>query len=425
MTKITAIRVLDVRFPTSQSLDGSDAMNPDPDYSAAYVILETDHPQWQGHGLTFTIGRGNEICCAAIAAMEHLVVGLDLAWIAEDMGRFWRHVTSDSQLRWIGPDKGAIHLATGAVVNAMWDLWAKSEGKPVWKLVAGMTPEQLVRTIDFRYITDCITPDEALALLREKEAGKAERIGLLEQEGYPCYTTSAGWLGYDDAKLRRLCQEAVDQGFSHVKLKVGRDLEDDKRRVRIAREVLGPDRQLMIDANQVWEVDQAIDWVNALAFAKPWFIEEPTSPDDVEGHRRIREGIGAIQVATGEMCQNRILFKQFIMRGAIDVVQIDACRLGGVNEILAVMLMAAKHGLVVCPHAGGVGLCEYVQHLSMIDYVCISGSKSGRVTEYVDHLHEHFVDPCVIREAAYMPPTQPGFSIEMKPASLEQYRFRG
>lgn len=424
MTTITAMRVLDVRFPTSKTLDGSDAMNPDPDYSAAYVILETDQPTLQGHGLTFTIGRGNEICCAAIRAMEHLVVGLDLARVSADMGRFWRDMTSDSQLRWIGPDKGAIHLATGAVVNAVWDLWAKAEGKPLWKLVADMSPEELVRCIDFRYLTDCITPDEALTLLHAQVPGKAERIRQLEQQGYPCYTTSAGWLGYDDAKLRRLCQEAVDSGFNHIKLKVGRDLDDDKRRVSIAREVIGPERHLMIDANQVWEVKEAIDWVNALAFARPWFIEEPTSPDDVEGHRQIREGIGAVKVATGEMCQNRVLFKQFIMRGAIDVVQIDSCRLGGVNEILAVMLMAAKYRLPVCPHAGGVGLCEYVQHLSMIDYVCISGTTDGRVTEYVDHLHEHFIDPCVIKGAAYMPPTAPGFSITMKPASLEQYLFR-
>ncbi|MFJ9450869.1 L-fuconate dehydratase [Herbaspirillum sp. NPDC101397] len=425
MTTITSMRVLDVRFPTSKTLDGSDAMNPDPDYSAAYVILETDQSGLEGHGLTFTIGRGNEICCAAIKAMEHLVVGLDLAWVSADMGRFWRYITSDSQLRWIGPDKGAIHLATGAVVNAVWDLWAKAEGKPLWKLVSDMSPEELVRSIDFRYITDCITPDEALALLRAQAPGKAERIRLLEQNGYPCYTTSAGWLGYDDAKLRRLCKEAIDGGFNHIKLKVGRDLADDKRRVTIAREVIGPDRHLMIDANQVWEVDQAIEWVNELAFVKPWFIEEPTSPDDVEGHRKIREGIGAVKVATGEMCQNRVLFKQFIMRGAIDVVQIDSCRLGGVNEILAVLLMAAKYKLPVCPHAGGVGLCEYVQHLSMIDYVCISGTTEGRVTEYVDHLHEHFIDACVVKGAAYMPPAAPGFSITMKPESLEQYRFRG
>lgn len=420
------MRVLDVRFPTSAHLDGSDAMNPDPDYSAAYVVLETDQPGLEGHGLTFTIGRGNEICCAAIRAMEHLVVGLDLAWIADDMGRFWRRVTSDSQLRWIGPDKGAIHLATGAVVNAVWDLWAKSEGKPVWQLVADMSPEEQVRLVDFRYITDCIAPEEALALLRERAVGKAERMADLQANGYPCYTTSAGWLGYDDAKLRRLAQEAVDAGFTHIKLKVGRDLQDDIRRVRVAREVLGPDLNLMIDANQVWEVDQAIAWLKELAFAKPWFIEEPTSPDDIEGHRRIREAVkGSMQVATGEMCQNRIVFKQLIMRGAIDVVQIDACRLGGVNEVLAVMLMAAKHGLKVCPHAGGVGLCEYVQHLSMIDYVCIAGSKEGRVIEYVDHLHEHFVDPCVIRNAAYMPPRRPGYSIEMKPESLAAHEFRG
>lgn len=426
MTIVRSMRVLDVRFPTSQHLDGSDAMNPDPDYSAAYVVLETDQPGLEGHGLTFTIGRGNEICCAAIEAMRHLVVGLDLQWVAQDMGRFWRYITSDSQLRWIGPDKGAIHLATGAVVNAMWDLWAKSEGKPVWQLVADMSPEELVRCIDFRYITDCITPDEALALLRDAVVGKTERIATLKAEGYPCYTTSAGWLGYSDEKLRRLAQEAVDAGFNHLKLKVGRDLQDDIRRLTVAREVLGPDRHLMIDANQVWEVEQAIDWVRQLAFAKPWFIEEPTSPDDVEGHRKIREGIApVVKVATGEMCQNRIMFKQFIMRGAIDVVQIDACRLGGVNEILAVMLMAAKYKLPVCPHAGGVGLCEYVQHLSMIDYLCISGTREGRVIEYVDHLHEHFADPCEIREAVYMPPRAAGFSIAMKPESIERYRFRG
>ena len=419
MTTITSMRVLDVRFPTSAHLDGSDAMNPDPDYSAAYVILETDQEGLEGHGLTFTIGRGNEVCCAAIRAMSHLIVGLDLAWIAADMGRFWGHITSDSQLRWIGPDKGAIHLATGAVVNAVWDLWAKAEGKPVWRLVADMSPEELVQLIDFRYITDCITPDEALALLKERAVGKQERIADLLASGYPCYTTSAGWLGYDDEKLRRLAQAAVGAGFEHIKLKVGRNLPDDVRRVRIAREVLGPDRFLMIDANQVWEVDEAIDWLDELAFAKPWFIEEPTSPDDIEGHRRIREAVkGSMQVATGEMCQNRIVFKQLIMRGAIDVVQIDACRLGGVNEVLAVMLMAAKYDLKVCPHAGGVGLCEYVQHLSMIDYLCIAGTKEGRVIEYVDHLHEHFVEPCVIRNAAYMPPQRPGYSIEMKPASL-------
>jgi L-fuconate dehydratase len=423
MTVITSLRVVDVRFPTSQQLDGSDAMNPDPDYSAAYVILGTDVAGKEGHGLTFTIGRGNEICCAAIKALEPLVVGLDMAWVAEDMGRFWRHITSDSQLRWIGPDKGAIHLATGAVVNAVWDLWAKLEGVPVWKLVSRMSPEEIVKLIDFRYITDCITPDEALAMLQAQEPGKAERLATLEREGYPCYTTSAGWLGYDDAKLRRLCQEAVDAGFNHVKMKVGRDKADDIRRLTIAREVLGPDRHLMIDANQVWEVKQAVEWVNDLAFCKPWFIEEPTSPDDIEGHRVIREGVAPVKVATGEMCQNRIIFKQLIMRGAIDVVQIDSCRLGGVNEILAVMLMAAKYHLPVCPHAGGVGLCEYVQHLSMIDYLCIAGTREGRVIEFVDHLHEHFIDPCVIRNAAYMPPVLPGFSIEMKPQSLIDYTF--
>jgi L-fuconate dehydratase len=425
MTRITTLRTIDVRFPTSQALDGSDAMNPDPDYSAAYVIIETDQPGLEGHGLTFTIGRGNEICIVAIEALRERVVGLELAWITEDPGRFWRHVTGDSQLRWIGPDKGAIHLATGAVVNAVWDLMAKAAGKPVWRLVADMTPEEFVRAIDFRYLTDCITPDDALAMLRAKADGKAERIRTLEAEGYPCYTTSAGWLGYSDDKLRRLATEAVAAGFRHIKLKVGQDRQDDIRRLRIAREAVGDDVTLMIDANQVWEVGEAIDWINDLAFARPWFIEEPTSPDDVLGHAAIRKGIGDIKVATGEMCQNRILFKQFMMAGAIDVVQIDACRLGGLNEVLAVMLMAARYDLPVCPHAGGVGLCEYVQHLSMIDYVAISGTREGRVIEYVDHLHEHFLEPCEIRGAAYMPPRAPGFSIEMKPESLRRYAWPG
>lgn len=425
MTKITSLRSIDLRFPTSQSLDGSDAMNPDPDYSAAYVVLGTDNPQLEGHGLTFTIGRGNEICCAAIDALHHLIVGLDLDWVKANPGRFWRYITGDSQLRWIGPDKGAMHLATGAVVNAVWDLMAKEAGKPVWRLVADMTPEEILSIVDFRYLTDAITPDEALAILRKAEADKAERIARLEKEGYACYTTSAGWLGYDDAKLRRLCQEAVDQGFTHIKMKVGRDLEDDKRRLRIAREVIGADRYLMIDANQVWEVGEAIDWVKALSVYRPFFIEEPTSPDDIAGHKAIREAVAPVKVATGEMCQNRIVFKQMIAGGAIDIVQIDSCRMGGLNEVLAVLLMAAKYGLPVWPHAGGVGLCEYVQHLSMIDYVAVSGTKEGRVIEYVDHLHEHFIDPCRIENAAYMPPSLPGFSIEMKPDSIERYRFEG
>ena len=423
MTKITSLSTFDLRFPTSQALDGSDAMNPDPDYSAAYVVLHTDGAH-EGHGLTFTIGRGNEVVCAAIRALEGRVVGLDLDWIAENPGRFWRHVTGDSQLRWIGPDKGAMHLATGAVVNAVWDLLAKSAGKPVWQYVADMTPEQLVSIVDFRYLTDAITPEEALAIFRKAEAGKAERVAILKAEGYPCYTTSAGWLGYSNDKLTRLATEAVEAGFGHIKMKVGRDLDDDIRRLEIVRSIMGPDRYLMIDANQVWEVDQAIDWVRELKRFNPYFIEEPTSPDDIEGHRKIREAIAPVRVATGEMCQNRIIFKQFITRGAIDIVQIDACRIGGLNEVLAVLLMATKYKLPVWPHAGGVGLCEYVQHLSMIDYLVVSGTKEGRVIEYVDHLHEHFIEPCDIRNAAYMPPRQPGFSIQMKPASIAANTFR-
>ena len=422
MTRIIDLETFDLRFPTSDSLDGSDAMNPDPDYSAAYVILKTDS-EHEGHGLTFTIGRGNDICVAAISAMKHLLVGIELDWIREDMGRFWRHITGDSQLRWIGPDKGAIHLATGAVVNAVWDLWAKEAKKPVWQLVAEMTSEEIVKLIDFRYLTDAITPDEAMDILIRNEDKKTERIEKLKAEGYPCYTTSAGWLGYSDEKLRRLCKEAKDAGFTHTKFKVGRSLDDDIRRLSIAREVLGDEINIMIDANQVWEVGQAIDWVQKLAFAKPFFIEEPTSPDDVMGHKTIREGIAPIKVATGEMCQNRIIFKQFIKEGAIDIVQIDSCRMGGLNEVLAVMLMAAKYKLPVWPHAGGVGLCEYVQHMSMIDYIVISAEKDSRRIEFIDHLHEHFVDPCIVKNGNYIAPSNPGFSIQMKQQTLEDFSF--
>lgn len=423
MIKIVDIEVLDLRFPTSEQLDGSDAMNPNPDYSAAYVILKTQDPALSGHGLTFTIGRGNELCCAAIQAMQHLIIGMNLDEIIANPAQMWRHLTSDSQLRWVGPDKGVMHLATAAVVNAIWDLWAKYENKPLWKLIADMSAEQLVQCIDFRYLTDCITADEALALLTQRAQHKNQREQELLANGYPCYTTSAGWLGYSDEKLARLCQEAVDQGFSHIKLKVGRDVDDDIRRVKIARQVIGEQRKLMIDANQVWERDQAIHWVQQLAFAKPWFIEEPTSPDDIEAHRAIRFAVQPIELATGEMCQNRIMFKQFMMREAVDIIQLDACRLGGVNEVLAVLLMAAKYQLKVCPHAGGVGLCEYVQHYSMIDYLCFSGSKQDRVAEYVDHLHEHFITPCVVENAAYMAPHSAGFSIEMKKESLEKYQY--
>lgn len=422
MTMVTGVISLDLRFPTSAALDGSDAMNPDPDYSAAYVILKTDGPH-EGHGLTFTIGRGNEICVAAIDALGALVKGLDLAWITEDMGRFWRHITGDSQLRWIGPDKGAVHMAAGAVVNAVWDLWAKDAGTPVWRLVADMSPEEIVRLIDFRYLTDALTPDDALGLLQAAESSKAARTEALLTEGYPCYTTSAGWLGYPDDKLRALCRAARDAGFTHTKFKVGRDLEDDIRRLTIAREELGPDATLMIDANQVWEVGEAIDWVRALSFARPFFIEEPTSPDDILGHQAIRAGVAPVKVATGEMCQNRILFKQFITAGAIDIVQIDSCRMGGLNEVLAVMLLAAKYNLPVWPHAGGVGLCEYVQHMSMIDYIAISGEKDDRRIEYVDHLHEHFLHPCDVENGAYRAPHAPGFSIEMKPESRRAFLY--
>lgn len=423
-TVITDVHFKDVRFPTSQSLDGSDAMNADPDYSAAYVILKTNHPDGlEGHGLTFTIGRGNDICVQAIKAMTYLVKGQSMEEIAADLGGFWRRLVGDSQLRWLGPEKGVVHLATAAVVNAVWDLYAKMEGKPLWRLVADMSPEELVRCIDFTYITDAITPQEALAILNRREAGKAERIAYLEAHGYPAYTTSAGWLGYSDEKIRRLSREAMAEGFTHLKMKVGANLQDDLRRAAILRAEIGPDRQLMMDANQKWDVGEAIEWMNALAEFNPMWIEEPTSPDDILGHQRIRQALHPIGVATGEHCQNRVMFKQLLQAGAIDYCQIDSCRLGGVNEVLAVLLMAAKFDVPVCPHAGGVGLCEYVQHLSMIDYIAISGTMDNRIIEYVDHLHEHFLEPVVIRNGCYMPPVQPGYSITMKNDSLTEYAF--
>jgi L-fuconate dehydratase len=422
--KILSVDIHDLRFPTSEAPDGSDAMNPDPDYSAAYAVLRTDGVH-EGHGLTFTIGRGNEVVCAAIRALSARVVGLELDSIRDDPDRFWRYLTGDSQLRWIGPDKGAIHLATAALVNAVWDLLAKEAGKPVWRLIADMSPQELLRIVNFRYITDALTPDEALALLERAQDGKAERVARLEAEGYPAYTTSAGWLGYPLDKVERLAGEAMSQGFTRFKMKVGTSILEDRERLARLRAVIGPDRQLLIDANQVWETAEAIRWVNALAEFDPYFIEEPTSPDDVEAHHAIREAVAPIKVATGEMCQNRIVFKQLITRGAIDIAQVDACRLGGLNEVFTVMLIAAKYGVPVWPHAGGVGLCEYVQHHSMIDYLVLSGSKEGRALEYVDHLHEHFVDPCRVRHANYVAPERPGFSVQMKPASIAAHRFAG
>ncbi|MCH8196595.1 MAG: L-fuconate dehydratase [Proteobacteria bacterium] len=420
---IKDLSVKDIRFPTSLALDGSDAMHESPDYSAAYVTLHTDQEGIEGYGLTFTSGRGNEVCVTAVEALKPLIVGLALDDITSDMAAFWRTLTSDGQLRWIGPEKGALHLATAAVVNAVWDLWAKTQGKPVWKLVIDMTPEALVSCIDFRYITDALTPIEAIEMLRSKVEGKAEREAEMLARGYPAYTTSAGWLGYPDDKVRRLAAEAVAEGWNHIKLKVGSNIEDDERRLRAVREEVGPDVKLMIDANQVWDVAQAIDWVNRLKPFDLWWIEEPTSPDDVLGHATIRKGVHPVGIATGENCANRVLFKQFFQAEAIDFCQIDSCRLGGVNEVLAVMLMAAKFGVPVCPHAGGVGLCEYVQHLSIIDYIAISASLEDRVTEYVDHLHEHFTEPCVIRDGRYMPPAAPGYSIAMYPESLAEFEF--
>jgi L-fuconate dehydratase len=424
MTTITGVRVHDVRFPTSLSADGSDAMNKDADYSAAYVVLETDEPDLAGHGFTFTIGRGNDLCVEASRQRAQPLIGRDVDALVADLGGIYRELASDSQLRWLGPEKGVVHLALAAVMNAVWDLAARRAGKPLWRLLTDMTSEQLVDVADLRYLSDALTRDEALTMLRELEPTRAERVAALEERGgYPCYTTSAGWLGYSDDKLRRLLQEAVDSGYHHVKLKVGESLDDDIRRLTIAREVVGWDTHLMIDANQVWDVPEAIEWVGRLAEFKPLWIEEPTSPDDVLGHAAIRAAVTPIGVAGGEHGMNRVLFKQMFQAGALDFCQLDSARLASINEILAVYLMAKKFGVPVCPHAGGVGLCELVQHLSIFDFVAVSGTLENRVTEYVDHLHEHFVDPCIVAAGNYVLPERPGYSAQMHESSVAEFSY--
>ncbi len=419
---ITDLIARDIRFPTSRTLDGSDATHPDPDYSAAYVTLKTDC-SLEGDGLTFTIGRGNDLCMNAIESLRHFVIGRTLDSITDDFGLWWSSVVNDSQLRWLGPEKGIIHLATGALANAVWDLYAKSKKKPLWLLLAEMTPEEWVRAIDFRYITDALTKEEALDMLQALEPSRQNRIKTLRESGYPVYTTSAGWLGYTDEKVQRLCHEAIDEGYTHIKMKVGSDLNDDCHRASLIRDIIGYDRTLMMDANQKWDVNEAIEWMDLLSEFKPLWIEEPTSPDDVLGHAAIAKAVYPIKVATGEHCCNRVIFKQLLQADAIGFCQIDACRLAGVNEVMAVLLLAAKFNIPVCPHAGGVGLCEYVQHLSMADYICVSGTMEGRVMEYVDHLHEHFETPITIKNARCLVPEAPGYSITMKEDSLKEFEF--
>jgi L-fuconate dehydratase len=423
MTRITAARTLDVRARTSATLAGSDAVHQDPDYSGAYVFLATDGAH-EGVGMTFTIGRGNDLCCAAIEQLAPLVVGRELEEIVADGAAFWRGLTNDGQLRWLGPEKGVIHLATAALVNAVWDLWARVERKPLWQLVCDLSPEQFVASVDFRYLTDVLDRDEALDLLRALAPTRAQRVAELTRDGYPAYLTSAGWLGYDDATVRDLCRAALADGWRCFKTKVGLDVAGDVRRCEIMREEIG-DLPLMADANQVWDVPQAIERMRHLEpFGLRW-IEEPTSPDDVLGHAAIRRAIAPVGVATGEHAANRVVFKQLLQAEAIDYCQIDACRLGGVNEVLAVLLLAAKFGIPVCPHGGGLGLCEYVQHLSVIDYVCVSGSLDDRTTEFADHLHEHFVHPAVVRDGRYVLPRAPGYSVDLHPDSYAALTFPG
>lgn len=426
MARIIGLEALDVRFPTSRRLDGSDAMNPDPDYSAAYVVLRTDADDgFAGHGLVFTIGRGNDVQTAAIHALSHLVVGRDVDEIVADLGAFARSLSADSQLRWLGPEKGVIHMAIGGVINAAWDLAARRAGKPLWRFIAEMSSEQIVAQIDFRYLTDALTPEEAFGILKRAESGKAARIAELIEKGYPAYTTSPGWLGYSDEKLERLAKQAVADGFRTIKLKVGANVEDDVRRCRLARATVGRDIAIAIDANQRWDVGPAIAWLRRLVEFDIAWIEEPTSPDDVLGHAAIRKGVAPMPVSTGEHTHNRVMFKQLLQAQAVDLIQIDAARVGGVNENLAILLLAAKFGVRVFPHAGGVGLCELVQHLAMADFVAISGRMEDRAIEFVDHLHEHFVDPVRIRCGRYLAPSAPGMSAQMKETSIREHRFPG
>lgn len=420
--RITRIATYDIRFPTSQKLDGSDAMNESPDYSAAYVVLHVDNGP-DGHGMTFTIGRGNEICCLAIRSVAELLVGREVEGLFADMGAVWKLVTGDSQLRWTGPEKGVIHLAAAAVMNAVWDMYGKHAGRPVWRLLAEMPPADLVALVDWRYLSDALPPAEALERLQEQSPHRTARIAEMERHGYPAYTTSAGWLGYRDDKIRALIENAVADGWTHFKMKVGANIEDDCRRAGLIRDLIGNERHLMMDANQVWGVDEAISNMARLSEFAPWWIEEPTSPDDILGHTRIAQSVAPVQVATGEHCHNAVMFKQFLQAGGMGICQVDSCRLAGPNEILAVMLMADKFGIPVCPHAGGVGLCELIQHMSFVDYIAVSGRQDDRVLEYVDHLHEHFVDPVRTEGGRYLPPQQPGFSVEMKAESIARYRY--
>ncbi len=421
-TRFVSFETVDLRFPTSVALDGSDAMNTDPDYSAAYVVVHADDGS-AGHGFVFTIGRGNDVVLGAIRALEPMVAGLDLDAALADMGGFSRRLVHDSHLRWLGPEKGVMHMAIGAVVNAVWDLYARRVDKPLWRLLADLTPEQIVDLVDFRYLADALTREQALELLTAARAGRADREQQLVDKGYPAYTTSAGWLGYSDEKVATLVGEAIRDGFTHLKIKVGADREDDLRRVRMVRELVGPAVLLSIDANQRWEVAEAVENVRLLAEAGLYWVEEPTSPDDVLGHRAVARAVAPVRVATGEHVANRVVFKQLLASGAISVCQIDACRVAGVNENIAILLLAAKFGVPVCPHAGGVGLCEVVQHLSIFDFLAVSASTEGRWIEYVDHLHEHFAAPVRVVDGHYVAPTAPGSGAEILRASRQAFRF--
>lgn len=399
-------------------------MNPDPDYSAAYVILRTDDPSKRdGHGFAFTIGRGNDVQVAGIAALAPYVVGRPVAEVCNDLGGFFRQLTHDSQLRWLGPEKGVMQMAIAAVVNAAWDLAAKLADVPLWELLAGMSPEAIVGLVDFRYLSDALTPDEALTILRRNVGTRTERCDEMRANGFPAYTTSAGWLGYDDDKIRSRIRTALADGFRHIKLKVGNDLDDDVRRCRIARAEMGPAPKLMVDANQRWDRDTAIEAIGRLAQFDLFWVEEPTSPDDILAHSAIARAVAPVAIATGEHAANRVIFKQLLASEAIGFAQIDAVRSGGVNDTLATMLLAAKFGVPVCPHAGGVGLCELVQHLAIFDYIAIGASLENRLLEFVDHLHEHFVNPVQIERGHYVAPRASGFSSMMHAESIAAYTF--
>ncbi len=423
MVSITAATVTDLRFPTSRTLDGSDAMNPDPDYSAAYLELSTSEPGLTGCGFVFTIGRGNDIQAAAVEVVADRLVGRELDGLLENPSAVNRELNWDSQLRWLGPDKGVMHMAVGAAMNAVWDLRCKREGRPLWSTLSHLEPAEVVALVDWTYLSDFLDPAQAREILEERRSERDSRIADLRRDGLAAYTTSPGWLGYSDDKLERLCRQALDDGFNTIKLKVGADLDNDCRRLGIARTAIGPDTALAIDANQRWSVPDAIAAIGRFAEFNLRWVEEPTHPDDVVGHATIAKAVHPVPIATGEHLANPTLAKQLLQLGGAQILQIDATRVGGVHDLVAMILLAARAGVDVIPHAGGVGLCEAVQHFAFFNAISVAADPSQLALEYVDHLHEHLDQPVEVTSGRYRLPTQPGAGTAFRPGTAAAFAY--